>query len=258
MNGNGVCRLCSDAITNCLFCFDSANCTACNSGYNLVYSTSTSTYVCKLPYTCNVLNCKQCLNDSSSTCSTCNSGYYLSNGACPLISCLDTQYYDTLTSSCLCPFGTLLRDKKCQYCNIDHCVSCNSAGCASCKAKYFPDDGACKSCLNNCKNCTSSTYCIECENGYTFRNGACVISSSGGSTVVSNNSSNTTTVVTCPPGCSKCSYNDGTISCTTAKDGYVIDSSGNLVKCSDTCATCASFNTQICTSCAGSTTLIGG
>jgi proprotein convertase subtilisin/kexin type 5 len=201
LNANGRCLLCSAAIANCLICLDSANCTSCSATYSLVYSTVTNSYSCIVPYSCNVSNCRQCLSSNSSICLECNGGYYLaSSTSCALIQCLDTQYYDTSFSTCLCPFGSYLRNKKCHYCNLPNCISCNSAGCIYCKVKYFPEEGECKQCTSKCNNCTSATSCLDCETGYTLQSGICVFSSTGGSTVVSN-ANNVSTVVSCPPGC---------------------------------------------------------
>jgi hypothetical protein len=92
LTATGTCTSCSSVLTNCLFCSDPVNCLSCKSGYNLVLVNSQ--YVCQLPYSCNVANCYQCSSSNSSLCLTCKGVYYLSNGTCSLITCLDVQYYD--------------------------------------------------------------------------------------------------------------------------------------------------------------------
>jgi hypothetical protein len=145
-------------LTNCLFCSDPVNCLSCKSGYILV--SINSQYVCQLPYPCNVANCYQCNSSDSSLCLTCNSVYYLSNGTCSLITCLDVQYYDGTISSCVCPDGLMLINKKCADCSIDHCIKCSTGGCTKCKSRYYASQGSCVSCQSNCINCTSGTSCL--------------------------------------------------------------------------------------------------
>lgn len=73
-----------------------------------------------------------------------------------------------------------------------------------------------------------------------------------------NNSSNSTgSVAVCPPGCSACSYYEGAIHCTTPMSGYALDSNGDIIKCDDSCATCASLDYTVCTSCYGASILSG-
>jgi proprotein convertase subtilisin/kexin type 5 len=64
--------------------------------------------------------------------------------------------------------------------------------------------------------------------------------------------------VICPPGCEKCTYYLEKIYCTSPMSGYAIDSNGDIVRCSDECATCASLDYKICTSCYGSSVLKQG
>lgn len=160
LTSNGDCVSCSSKIANCLLCLDPINCISCMNGYNLVYQNGS--YGCALPYSCSVANCKQCSSNNPLYCMNCSSAYYLTNNNlnCSLIVCLDTQYYDSLTLSCVCPFGTFLINQKCSYCNIDNCVTCNSGGCISCKSSYYATKGVCSACSDHCANCTSGTSCL--------------------------------------------------------------------------------------------------
>lgn len=64
--------------------------------------------------------------------------------------------------------------------------------------------------------------------------------------------------VVCPAGCSKCNLGEGNkIVCTEPDQGYAFDIDGNIVRCSDTCATCSATDATACTSCYGSSQLSG-
>jgi hypothetical protein len=62
----------------------------------------------------------------------------------------------------------------------------------------------------------------------------------------------------CPAGCNKCTYYQNAIYCTVAKEGYAIDPTGSVIKCSDNCLTCANTDYTVCTSCYGASMLISG
>jgi hypothetical protein len=172
LTASGTCTSCSSVLSNCLFCSDPVNCLSCTSGYNLVFINSQ--YVCQLPYTCNVANCYQCSSTNSSQCTNCSNVYYLTNGTCSLITCLDVQYYDGTTSSCVCPDGLLLINQKCTYCSIASCTTCNSGGCIKCESRYYLKHSSCASCLSNCISCTSGSSCLSCDYGYQLSNhGSC-------------------------------------------------------------------------------------
>lgn len=212
-----------------------------------------------LPYTCNVSNCQLCSSSNPLICTQCASAYYLadsSNLTCSQIQCLDTQYYDSSTLSCTCPYGTFLINNKCVYCSIEKCVACNSGGCTDCKTNYYVDQGGCTRCSSNCFNCTSGSSCLECDYGYSLQtSGACKKADDRySSTIVGNSSAK----AICSGGCSECTYFQGIIYCTVAKDGYAIDPTGTVIKCSDSCLTCANTDYTICTSCYGSSVLISG
>ena len=170
MTSVGDCVSCSSKISNCLFCNGPINCLVCKSEFNLVLVNGS--YGCYSPSACDVANCKICSINNPLICTQCDSAYTLgdsTNTTCTRITCLDTQYYDSTTLTCICPFGTFISNGKCSYCDIDNCVTCNSGGCLTCKSSYYVNQGSCKKCSNNCLNCTSGTSCIECGYGYAVR-----------------------------------------------------------------------------------------
>lgn len=97
---------------------------------------------------------------------------------------------------------------------------------------------------------------MECDYGYSLqKNGKCLKADYRYSSI---EVPGTNSVAVCPAGCSQCIYNQGSIYCTVAKDGYAIDPSGNVLKCSDECQTCLNTDYTICTSCYGASTLNNG
>ena len=62
----------------------------------------------------------------------------------------------------------------------------------------------------------------------------------------------------CPPGCKRCNIGgDNSIVCQKALKGYIFDSSGNIVRCANSCKTCSPQNTSLCTSCFRGSKLVG-
>ncbi len=71
----GYCEICD---TGCNVCTGAGACTECADGYELKDGT------CVLP--CSVDNCQTCDSSSTTTCAVCSEEYFLSNGACTVIS----------------------------------------------------------------------------------------------------------------------------------------------------------------------------
>lgn len=64
--------------------------------------------------------------------------------------------------------------------------------------------------------------------------------------------------VVCPAGCATCNIgNSNAIVCSEPLPGYSFDTSGNIVRCADSCKTCSSSDSNACTSCFGASRLSG-
>ena len=58
-----------------------------------------------------------------------------------------------------------LHEYKCFPCEKDNCTENENDGCKckKCKDGFYNFDYQCKSCIENCKDCTNSTKCIKCK-----------------------------------------------------------------------------------------------
>ena len=138
--------------------------------------------------------CKGCTSVSTQ-CTSCLPGTYTT-----LI-----NYY-SVDNSCLatCPatFYVAVNSTICTSCNSSACLNCISTAntCTSCSNPYFlsgnlclsvcpntfyGDSNLCKPCINNCKNCSSATYCLSCASGYSLNpNNTCLTTCPSGYTSV--------------------------------------------------------------------------
>ena len=117
---------CYNCPAGCFACTSSTNCTSCQNGYKLSDG--------KCVFSCNVLNCSQCVSGNDSKCKICNEGYILHQDNC----------YKEVA------------------CNRDVCLACikkdNAVVCVSCAEGYIEHDGKCKKCYARGDDGTCSKY----------------------------------------------------------------------------------------------------
>jgi len=112
------------------------------------------------------------------------------------------------------------------------CIQQNGGDiCISCKNGYYTvynsDDSInnCGKCQANCQECSSSTYCNECESGYYWSNTNCMKCDSN--------------CVTCRTSASQC---------TSCKDREYVSGDNKCLLCDSTCKTCITTASN-CLSC---------
>lgn len=162
---------------NCVLCYEKEKTTSC-----LVCMTNCASDEYADRANCNCVKCSSkfsgCYNCIEPRCTRCNAGYGLKDGACEYCgagrasdgthSCAncngERQYAAAGASSCSdCPTG--------KKPNSAH-SACENITCA---ADEYLSANSCLKCsdaFSNCKKCTASA-CIECEDGYKFRDNAC-------------------------------------------------------------------------------------
>ena len=101
-----------------------------------------------------------------------------------------------------------------------NCLTCGAFSCTSCKTGYYSSGFNCMQCGSNCKECSSSLFCLSCNEGYT-------------SSFFGNNCES------CGTGCKSCL---STASCSTCKSGYyqTLGSVGSCSACPSGCSSCTS------------------
>lgn len=177
-------------------------------------------------------NCAQCT--SGTTCNSCYSGYEYRSGECKAkVTCGDRTYLDVASNTC-------------QNC-IDNCILCSSGtACTSCDTDYevyqstcrkklvcpsgtYPDyvGYVCLDCsrITNCQQCSSSSTCTACQNGYKVRSGLCVIDC-------------------LVPNCDYCIKQD---TCDTCSSGYFSQGDSFCAQCGTGCRSCT--DKSFCKSC---------
>ena len=104
-----------------------------------------------------------------------------------------------------------------------HCVK-------NCPINYFPANTTrrCELCINGCNNCTNTTYCFSCYDGYLFSNNLCIKQCSA----------------TLPY------YYEGACIAGCISGTYLMSDKVTCNKCSAKCATCSLIATN-CTKCVG-------
>lgn len=184
-------ELCSACPTGCDKCTlgddNSAECSSCIDGYNLVEKK------CK---SCGLSNCKSCSANSDGntfTCSSCINAFYLNTdecGKCPenCQECSFNQKYEC--SKCIDKF-TRTSTGTCVSCPA-HCATCaassdNTIKCTKCISDSYSlqSDGSCQTCTSaafaNCATCGPTptggkASCSACVSGFTLQDDktACV------------------------------------------------------------------------------------
>ncbi|EAR89451.2 EGF-like domain protein (macronuclear) [Tetrahymena thermophila SB210] len=204
---------CDSCSSNCNQCFNSQQCTSCQSGFTLLIASSsqsqcvqqgtsvdgyyfdkTSQQYLKCSNSC--LTCK----DSSQFCTSCQPSLLL----------------DIQGGLCLskCPINKLQTGQQCQSCSdlgVPNCNQCQRNGsnvivCSSCQLGYYLNSGSCSKCDSSCKDCFgSATSCTLCFYPYVLDKNSCQKTCSSGEYVDTNN-----VCQQCNHECSSCfgqSYN---------------------------------------------------
>ncbi|KAL4461969.1 hypothetical protein ABPG74_000814 [Tetrahymena malaccensis] len=196
--------------------------------------------------------CEQC---NQFICTKCITGYIFNGLSCSLFSCPQGYYLNQLTKLCN---PQLCKDPQCQKCDqyvcyqcasakyyvdgsnpayckecsVNNCQQCNMDGtCKICDQGYYPSQGSCFSCLNNCMICSNSQTCQTCINNYTL-------------------SSDKTSCTCSVKNCFQCSPTDGS-ACQTCLNGS-LDSITKTCKCSvQNCSLCNQNTESSCQQCLG-------
>jgi hypothetical protein len=155
---------CISCIHNCKNCSDNSTCEECDSGY--VYNLNECVLNCSQP------SCLACPNDSS-LCSECDLEYYLNSSDSTCYQCEANCMNCSDSDTCIeCNNGFELDDTNTcvRICNQTSCKVCanHSEECTECKPEYYLNstDDQCYACEANCKNCSDSVMCNECNNGF--------------------------------------------------------------------------------------------
>jgi hypothetical protein len=225
------------------------NCTACYNGCATcsIYDPSICLTCSSLDYVDNSSTCQPCSSNcqtcaSSTYCLTCPYGYVNSYGVCYTL--IDYPCATQVGNNCTSCYTNY------KHTNTNSCVlalTCNkTSNCKSCPIYTYLKNGKCLSCSTDpisCNFCNPNiTYqCLTCAKGYYL-------------------SGDDLTCYTCASameGCLACS-SDST--CLKADVGYYIPiaangySTGNIIQCPASCATCAS---PTCLTCAPSFIRVG-
>ena len=161
---------------------------------------------------------------SESECLHCSSGYKLYNSRCSPI-CLEN-------CSCFEPYECIeATPRKIQSCS-DNCEQCtNSTTCNLCyNGYYLQGTNTCVQCSPGCLSCTNETVCTSCDYGYALGGTKCL---------------------PCSDSCETCYILNGDInngiSCDSCKTGFYLTQDQNCEICADPCNDCISNSTH-CTS----------
>lgn len=129
-------------------------------------------------------HCDQC-NDSL-TCTKCDTGFYLYNNDC--VSPCPNGTYENGSVCSPCD-----QDLNCKTCEVENqCITCpagtwlnSEKKCVKdCAANEYKTDSSCIPCSENCETC-NSTGCVQCQDGYYFKDGICVSDCGDGYTSIS-------------------------------------------------------------------------
>lgn len=176
-SSSGVCSTCASGfylkeneclpcVENCRMCRDSERCTFCRD----FFFVETDSGLCK-PCTDNCRSCKD-----FDTCENCKLGYYKdSNSKCQ--QCPDGCTACTSPDDCqFCKTGRPVNGACTCAPNCKSCANSGNSKCDQCEDGYVQDKSKrCrKACPENCKECTDSKECQECENQFTLVDGQCI------------------------------------------------------------------------------------
>ncbi|XP_076844464.1 proprotein convertase subtilisin/kexin type 5 isoform X2 [Brachyhypopomus gauderio] len=276
-------KRCKKCFTSCATCTGglSNQCSSCEIGYYLDKETSSCMTSCpdgyyisheeKLCRKCSD-SCVKCL--SPTVCTECAQGTSLMGIRCQK-SCEPGSFYDVNSNACelchkACATCAAAGIKSCDRCAVGYlmeewkCVS-------SCSQGFYPvhsysdptgqTQNSCRRCDASCLKCVGpgKGNCSDCVNGYSLRNGVCVLIHDCSTGEYQDESGN---CHVCDRTCRKCkgSNNDDCIGCSASRwldDGQCVThcpkgkykSSGQCHVCDHTCAQCVDAGPANCTSC---------
>jgi hypothetical protein len=268
------CNPCSD---DCMTCNNESECTECDANFYLhndgcvsecpdeFYTDDSNKPSCKACLS----NCKTCSN--SSVCNECLAEFYLHDDDKQCVSSCPYEYYPFVDA------GSFIAS--CENC-LDNCKDCDdNTLCQTCKDGYllFEDDSlcilrdscqvdngyfidedlqACLPCLADCKKCTNTTKCDECnDNIYLINDNTSCVSSCPDEGYYEDTSS-VLTCSLCLENCKTCDtdalcfecitdnylHNLGTQCLNECPDGYYDGTESGVptcISCADTLANCA-------------------
>ena len=170
---SSTCRMRCPA--NCLQCYSQESCTKCVDGFYGSNCLTKCSVDCQFG-TCNAISGRcfdGCLKGYYGV-SCCLRGFYgrECNSKCPA-HCSECETAHKCTA---CDFGYYgeLCTKKCPEKCMDSVCSKDTGACGTCLDGFYGDNCCpygkygeyCSACPENCKTCTSYTFCPECDNGY--------------------------------------------------------------------------------------------
>ena len=199
----GECHRCEN---NCMICWTNTNCDNCMTGY--------------VGSECRNF-CDGCERD-------CSPGYFFNDGKC--VACPDnceTCLTDTECDKCIDGYWGSLCQYPCSICKDSDCTMCSEV-CPD--GLYLSSLGQCINCPNNCRKCTDTAVCTECQVGFMgtiCQDRICAFNE------YFKEYDDNNRCVNCPTNCHSCT---DSLNCITCKDGYF----GNLCQhnctgCIDTC-----------------------
>ena len=150
----GKCLSCPE---NCEVC-GSPNCTRCNPGFVVVDGKCVS---------CDVANCRECVEGDPKKCKNCNEGYSVIGTDQSKCTKCETPNCDTCSEANL--FFFMNANQKCKSClpsyylnNNTQCEKCEVENCAECSS----NSTECERCVPGYYNVNSTSPCIKCENRF--------------------------------------------------------------------------------------------
>ncbi|KAL4468978.1 hypothetical protein ABPG73_019746 [Tetrahymena malaccensis] len=177
---NSECLKCQSPCETCIQ--NASKCLTCQSGYKLSQKNPNS---CEPTCDTSCLICSS--NGCSSSCLTCYDGKYLDSNQCKNCSencaecndsykcqrCQPNYQLNEKTNKC-----EYICDQSCMTCSLPKnpkaCLSCVhqkvllNGSCQECPSGSYIDTDKCSKCPDNCKVCTDSNSCKECDNDYSL------------------------------------------------------------------------------------------
>lgn len=157
---------------------------------NASYFSTTGAFSLTLSYNGSVVAVNTALTVSSFCINPCKS----CTSASQCLSCLPTPYTslnylyagnNSCVSACPSTFFLPANGTTCNACNASACLNCvgsastctscanpaflmNTSCLLTCPNTYYGNNNLCVPCVNQCFNCTNSTYCLTCQTGYSL------------------------------------------------------------------------------------------
>ncbi|CAL4067446.1 unnamed protein product, partial [Meganyctiphanes norvegica] len=199
-----------------------------------------------------------CSGPGSDKCKSCR--HFNLQGEC--VNNCPEMMYGSIQGMCLqCDSSCLL----CSGSSANQCLSCPLSDLyvlhlgicvTSCPPGYYAENNTCVSCSGNCVECSSPTYCTQCNHNQMLVNGSCITNCPKGFFKTQQN-----TCGSCFPQCETC-VGGSILDCATCKPNtflargkcvhhchkgtYGDPESGECLMCQSGCSGC---NSESCTSC---------